>query len=125
MRDRLFISLSQCGYRDGETLSFKSLSRFFANISFRLGQPLVCCKDEPASPPPTQPPPPPPPAVTNAPPPASVNDPYILLPKPGSPACGNDFTNRIFGGNVTEIDEYPWTVLLGYSKRKYKEVLNG
>lgn len=65
-RDRLFITLSQCGFRDG--------------------QPLVCCKDEPA-------PPPPPPTTTTTAAPVSNKD----IPKPGE--CGIDFENRIYGGN--------------------------
>jgi len=82
-QDRLFLSLSQCGFRDG--------------------QPLVCCRETATAA--TQPPPP----VTQ--PPPSQNH---LLPKPGE--CGIDAENRIYGGNVTMIDEYPWMVLLQYSK---------
>lgn len=85
-QDRLYISLSQCGFRDGK--------------------PLVCCKDAPPSiPPPTQAPPTQPNLSNN------------LLPRPG--VCGIDTENRIYGGNRTFIDEYPWMVLLGYSKRKF------
>lgn len=87
--ERLFLSLSQCGLRDG--------------------QPLVCCR-ETASPPPTAPP------VTQ-PPPASRNP---LLPRP--PDCGIDLTDRIYGGNITKVDEYPWMVLLQYSKRKCYDI---
>lgn len=32
------------------------------------------------------------------------------------PACGQDAPNRIFGGQETEINEFPWTVLLNYKK---------
>jgi hypothetical protein len=89
--DRLFLSLSQCGFRDG--------------------QPLVCCREIVA------PPAVPveyttPSSIMNTPTPPSRN----LLPKPGE--CGIDAENRIYGGNVTTIDEYPWMVLLQYSKRK-------
>lgn len=81
--DRLFLSLSQCGYRDG--------------------QPLVCCREfAPPPPPPTQPPPPQN-IVTQAP---IVPQQPSLLPKPGE--CGIDAENRIYGGNVTTVDEYPW-----------------
>lgn len=38
-----------------------------------------------------------------------------LLPKPG--ACGLfNFGNRIFGGNETSIEDFPWIALLEYSK---------
>lgn len=99
-QDRLYISLSQCGFRDG--------------------QPLVCCTDAPAqqAPQPTQPPfQPVQPQPVNpgpAPPPNQIHS--TLLPKPGD--CGVDAENRIYGGNVTAIDEYPWMVLLQYSKRE-------
>lgn len=39
-----------------------------------------------------------------------------LLPQPG--VCGTDNTNRIIGGEVTKIDEFPWMALIEYSKRK-------
>lgn len=39
-----------------------------------------------------------------------------LLPQPG--VCGVDTTNRIIGGEVTLIDEFPWMALLQYTKRK-------
>lgn len=34
--------------------------------------------------------------------------------------CGKDVkSDRIFGGKVTDIDEFPWTVLLEYLKREF------
>ncbi|XP_055700071.1 serine protease easter-like isoform X2 [Phlebotomus papatasi] len=39
-----------------------------------------------------------------------------LLPDPSSGMCGIDTSNRIYGGEVTKIDEYPWMVLLRYKK---------
>ncbi|XP_061402629.1 serine protease easter-like [Musca vetustissima] len=30
--------------------------------------------------------------------------------------CGKSFDNRIYGGNVTRIDEYPWLALIEYTK---------
>ena len=89
-QDRIFLSLSQCGYRDG--------------------QPLVCCREVVAPPAP-----PPPTSAPNVP----VTQPpqrSPLLPKPGE--CGIDAENRIYGGNRTNLDEYPWMALLQYSKRK-------
>lgn len=35
---------------------------------------------------------------------------------PRAPDCGFDSPNRIFGGEETKIDEYPWLVQLGYIK---------
>lgn len=37
---------------------------------------------------------------------------------PQSPQCGRDVQDRIFGGKETDIDEFPWMVLLEYKKRK-------
>lgn len=37
-----------------------------------------------------------------------------LLPKPGE--CGTDTSNRIIGGEVTHLDEFPWMTLIEYSK---------
>lgn len=34
------------------------------------------------------------------------------LPEPG--VCGGGFHNRIYGGNVTKIDEFPWMALIRY-----------
>ncbi|XP_062563418.1 CLIP domain-containing serine protease B4-like [Armigeres subalbatus] len=34
------------------------------------------------------------------------------LPKP--PDCGADMSNRIFGGQKTALDEFPWTALINY-----------
>lgn len=65
-------------------------------------QPLVCCTDgipqrnQPARP-----------TTTTA---------NRLLPTPGDGVCGIDTSERIFGGEVTKIDEYPWLALLGYDK---------
>ncbi|XP_061394277.1 serine protease easter-like [Musca vetustissima] len=36
------------------------------------------------------------------------------LPEPGK--CGRYLSNRIYGGNVTEIDEFPWMALIQYKK---------
>lgn len=34
--------------------------------------------------------------------------------------CGEDVDERIVGGERTDIDEFPWMVLLEYQKREYK-----
>lgn len=41
---------------------------------------------------------------------------------PQSPHCGFDSIDRIFGGKETEIDEFPWLVLVEYKKREWKSV---
>lgn len=33
--------------------------------------------------------------------------------------CGKDFSQRIIGGEITELDEFPWMVLLEHAKRKF------
>ncbi|XP_073814916.1 serine protease ea-like [Musca autumnalis] len=44
----------------------------------------------------------------------SIQDPVPgnKLPEPGD--CGKILSNRILGGNVTEIDEFPWMALIQY-----------
>lgn len=36
------------------------------------------------------------------------------LPRP--PQCGQDLSDRIFGGQPTDLDEFPWTALIQYRK---------
>lgn len=81
-QDRLFLSLSQCGYRDG--------------------QPLVCCRETAVVAPPPPPPTQAPPVNLNTgqrPGQGSLNS--NLFPKPG--VCGIDAENRIYGGNETTV----------------------
>lgn len=40
-----------------------------------------------------------------------------LLPVPGSNSCGFSTEERIFGGQETGIDEYPWVALIDYTSR--------
>lgn len=40
----------------------------------------------------------------------------VLLPTD----CGNDLTSRIIGGEITELDEFPWMTLLEYQKREFE-----
>ncbi|KAJ8673962.1 hypothetical protein QAD02_005224 [Eretmocerus hayati] len=49
--------------------------------------------------------------------------PYVsnLLPTD----CGRDLSNRIVGGNVTELDEFPWMALLEYRKPNGKTTACG
>lgn len=50
-------------------------------------------------------------------PPSTSETLSTLLPAPG--VCGLDNTNRIIGGEMTKIDEFPWMALIEYSKRKW------
>lgn len=96
-QERRRLSLSQCGLHNDEV--------------------LVCCNEKDRT-------------SDNLPPidnviPNSRSDTKInpLLPKPGMriDACGLDASDRLFGGNGTSIDEFPWMALLKYSKRKWKK----
>uniref|UniRef100_W8BBZ8 CLIP domain-containing serine protease n=1 Tax=Ceratitis capitata TaxID=7213 RepID=W8BBZ8_CERCA len=85
--DRLYLSRSQCGYQNGKV--------------------LICCPDryrDYINVPSTNP-------TTTKPPPVAPSN---LLPQPGQ--CGNVLANRIYGGNVTKIDEFPWMALIEYTK---------
>lgn len=33
--------------------------------------------------------------------------------------CGIDFSDRIYGGQITDLDEFPWMALLGYRTSKF------
>lgn len=84
--------------------------------------PLVCCVENPGKGPQTPPP------RTRAPPTRPTATPPTQptggsgldvgtrsnLPTPG--ICGGGVSDRIIGGNITRIGEYPWMALLEYSK---------
>lgn len=59
---------------------------------------VVCCPD----------------AYNTPSPPSNGESLSSLLPAPG--VCGTDNTNRIIGGEITKIDEFPWMALIEYSK---------
>lgn len=40
------------------------------------------------------------------------------LPAPRD-QCGIDYSDRIYGGQITDLDEFPWMALLGYRTRKF------
>lgn len=44
-----------------------------------------------------------------------------LLPQPG--VCGSGTEDRILGGTATDIDEFPWMVLLEFSKRLFNKII--
>ncbi|XP_058983039.1 serine protease easter isoform X3 [Musca domestica] len=41
---------------------------------------------------------------------------FLKAELPTTRECGKSFDNRILGGNVTRIDEYPWVALIEYTK---------
>ncbi|XP_058829116.1 CLIP domain-containing serine protease B4-like [Topomyia yanbarensis] len=43
------------------------------------------------------------------------------LPEPGT--CGIQVSDRIYGGNITSIDSYPWTAILVFRQTGYKSDL--
>ncbi|XP_067616859.1 serine protease easter isoform X1 [Eurosta solidaginis] len=98
--NRMYLSQSQCGYLNGNV--------------------LICCPDPTSiSFVPTK--------TTVRPTPSPQTSKKILildkaskftahekLPRPGE--CGQMTSSRIYGGNKTKIDEYPWMVLIEYKK---------
>lgn len=81
-----------------------------SQCKFENGQPWVCCPD-------SVPAPPPPPTNTGS---SSVGSGGSKLPK--APDCGAQASDRIFGGEPTAIDEFPWLVQIQYNKRKFRNV---
>lgn len=45
----------------------------------------------------------------------AVSDPRMLLPQ----KCGIDNSNRIVGGEMMSLEEFPWLALLEYQSRKF------
>lgn len=41
---------------------------------------------------------------------------------PGWSDCGLQYENRLFGGDLLDLDEFPWTALLIYSRNPHKPV---
>lgn len=71
-----------------------------SQCGYQNGQPLVCCAAPDA-----------PPALPTKPP-----APSNLLPKPGGGVCGSTLQDKIYGGERAKITDFPWMVLLQYSK---------
>ena len=78
------------------------LRRSQCDFDYTQNQPKVCC-----------------PTATVTTRPSTPTGSSNLLPTPGSGKCGVDSQNRIYGGVETSIDEFPWMVLVEYSKRKF------
>ena len=47
---------------------------------------------------------------------ADSSTPANVLPAKGE--CGIGSSNRIYGGEETELDEFPWNCLIEYAKRE-------
>ncbi|XP_013136905.1 PREDICTED: serine protease easter-like [Papilio polytes] len=82
--------------------------------------PRVCCGPIPSTRPTTTVPPP---RTTKAPVAPGVIDPVV--PEDSYPApqdkCGIDTNgDRIYGGQFTDLDEYPWMILMGYLTKEGK-----
>lgn len=56
---------------------------------------------------------------------SSLNDQNIQVDLADNPLlpsdCGQDLSQRIVGGERTELGEFPWMALLEYQKREWKE----
>lgn len=86
-----------------------------SQCSFERNNPIICCPSFSSQPTPS-------PTPRN---PSNGNDNGNLDPNinlrshPLLPSdCGTDTEERIVGGESTDIDEFPWMVLLEYQKRK-------
>ncbi|XP_005185522.1 serine protease easter [Musca domestica] len=105
----LCIILEDCKYlynvlitpplRDADRLY---LSR--SQCGYQNGKVLICCPDRFRTVQPIT-------SASAAPAPSYVSN---ILPQPGQ--CGNVLSNRIYGGNKTKIDEFPWMALIEYTK---------
>ncbi|XP_037818581.1 serine protease easter-like [Lucilia sericata] len=104
----LCIILEDCKYLYNILVSspLRDADRLYLSRSqcgYQNGKVLICCPDRYRQV--TQQ------TVPPTPPPNYVNN---LLPQPGQ--CGNVLSNRIYGGNKTKIDEFPWMALIEYTK---------
>ncbi|XP_076667402.1 phenoloxidase-activating factor 1-like isoform X1 [Andrena cerasifolii] len=125
------LNLVQTQFFDPATADFLRRSQ----CGFEGRDPRVCCpiqnplinfppRDElsfPNNPRPTE--------STEKPTPADNNDAnlqYDLFSNPLLPTdCGKDLTQRIIGGEKTDLDEFPWMVLLEYAKPNEKTTACG
>lgn len=117
--DRVYVSLSQCG--------------------FEGGRPVVCCaadapyplrslaganiRPPPATQRPTLPSRPPATFITRRPQTIATRPPEIFTARPPvdsrSSQCAGIVDNRIYGGREAQINEMPFTAVLGYSRSKF------
>lgn len=100
-KNRIFLKRSQCGYLD------------------RV--PYVCCADSEVEESSELP------ETTSEQPKVVEESDWLValkqkLPKP--PVCGLSVGDRIFGGEKTEIDDFPWVVLVQFDKRMIKILSN-
>lgn len=95
--DKIYLRRSQCGYAQNSVLVCcppQSVPRVSTS------QPFTSTNRNPP--------------VDQGPPFTDNRNGVVELPQPG--VCGTGSTNRIYGGNLTKIDEFPWMVLLEYYK---------
>lgn len=79
------------------------LRQFLQRSQCVAGQPWVCCPDQ---------------APASATPIRTPSPSKGKLPR--APDCGIESTDKIYGGENTKIDEYPWLVQIQYTKREFK-----
>ncbi|XP_053946957.1 serine protease easter-like isoform X2 [Anastrepha ludens] len=100
--NKLYLSQSQCGYWNGKILICCPIHNTTPSIQPKIDlKPIQSSK-----------------AIKKAillkhSPTESIN--MRKVPLPGQ--CGQMTTSRIYGGNATKIDEYPWMALIGYKKQ--------
>uniref|UniRef100_A0A182QUT5 CLIP domain-containing serine protease n=1 Tax=Anopheles farauti TaxID=69004 RepID=A0A182QUT5_9DIPT len=86
--------------------------------------PFVCCPANGSKPVVSAPPVAPTGQAATTAPPATTSDAVVeqlvggLLPNPKKNECGFSIGMRIYGGENTDIDEFPWLALLQYENRK-------
>lgn len=68
------------------------------------GQTAVCCTDTPLT--------------VRSPNNNAGDGEHVPLPEPG--VCGSSTQNRIFGGELAGLDEFPWMALMEFTKRKLR-----
>nr|NP_001138002.1 melanization protease 1, isoform C [Drosophila melanogaster]AAN13300.2 melanization protease 1, isoform C [Drosophila melanogaster] len=99
-QDRRFLQASQCGYRNGQVLvstPLKSCGICCANSRMRNQQPQWGNHPQP----------------TQTTKPTKRSGTKLL---PMAPNCGENFGDRVVGGNETTKREFPWMALIEYTK---------
>lgn len=101
----VLVELLQTQRKNPEVINF--LRRSHCGYAGR--DPLVCCPSSSSAPKTTQKP---------------TSDPTIARggSLPRAPACGIDAPDRIFNGEPTKIDEFPWLAQIQYKKREWPNI---
>ena len=103
--------MSQKPVKNNDDMKFLK-SRYSGKIG---DEHCVCCDIEPTITAPANMITIPPPAPTTTTASTKKNSPGLILPS--APVCGSYLGERIFGGNNTKIDEFPWAALMQYTYR--------